>query len=458
MNVALYARQSLDRSKDALAVHRQISECRSLAERNGWKIAREFIDNDVSASTGKPRPEWSRLLVDLNAGRYDTLICWHTDRLYRRVRDLVDLVEIAERNALKIVTVKAADLDLTTPAGRMLAGMLGHAARYEAEQKGARQAAANRQRAKMGDVLWTRRPFGYDRKGKRIVVVRNEAREIRGAAKRVLAGATLASVVADLNNREVTTSTGGTWSVTALRRILLNPRHAGRAVYCGEDVGSSAGAAILDAETHERLVAVLTDPRRRTAPTTAVKYLLSGIVRCGRCAERMYASPMGQKGERWMVYRCRTAHLARRLDLVDALVEDVLLAGLALPDALSILAPAEDVSELAAESQDVRERLDGLGELYADGTLTKAALREATAKLRDRLEHLQTQIAAATGSAPVADLLAADDVRAHWHSTTELHAKRAVIDAFMTVTILPAGKGARFGDDQVRIEWKVGPG
>ena len=56
-------------------------------------------------------------------------------------------------------------------------------ARYEVEQKGARQVAANRARASNGVSLWTRRPFGFDRDGHDIViVVESEAEEIREAA------------------------------------------------------------------------------------------------------------------------------------------------------------------------------------------------------------------------------------------------------------------------------------
>src|SRR5215217_396901 len=110
LRAAIYARQSLDRTGEGMAVMRQLAECRDLAKRNGWKVAEEFVDNDVSASSRKPRPEWTRLLADLEAGRYDVLVCWHTDRLYRRLRDLVDVVEIAERRALRIASVKASDI------------------------------------------------------------------------------------------------------------------------------------------------------------------------------------------------------------------------------------------------------------------------------------------------------------------------------------------------------------
>src|SRR6266568_4365417 len=198
MRAAVYVRQSIDKSGDGLAVGRQEAECRDIAKRNSWDVAKVYSDNDKSATSGK-RPQWAQLLADLKDGQYDVLVCWHTDRLYRRLRDLVELVEIAESRPLRIASVTASDIDLSTPAGRMLAGMLGHAARYEIEQKGARQAAANRDRAARGIIRWTRRPYGYDMADGRIVVVEAEADVIRVAAERVLAGASTASVVKGIN-------------------------------------------------------------------------------------------------------------------------------------------------------------------------------------------------------------------------------------------------------------------
>ena len=198
------------------------AECRGFAEQNGWEIAETYIDNDKSPSTGKPRPEWSRLLSDLAAGRHDVLVVWHTDRLYRRLRDLVDLVEIAEKRSLKIATSRSSDLDLSTPSGRMVASLLGSVAAYEGQQKAARQVAANRQRAQSGVVLWSRRPFGFDRDGSHVRVVDSEAAEIRKAAAAALSGATLASIASNMNARGVTTSAGMPWTVTAVRRALAS--------------------------------------------------------------------------------------------------------------------------------------------------------------------------------------------------------------------------------------------
>lgn len=454
MGAAIYVRQSLDRHGDSLAVTRQEVECQALAAAHGWEVTEVYSDNDVSASSTKARPEWTRLLADLAAGRHDTLVCWHTDRLYRRLRDLVDLVDIAEKRALRIVTCRAGDIDLSTPAGRMLAGMLGSAGRYEIEQKTARQVAANRARAGRGVSLWTRRPFGFDRDGHTVRLVENEAEEIRAAALAVLGGATLTSVRDDLNTRGVPTSTGATWSVTSVRRALVNPRNVGRVVYCGADMGTGEGPVVLDPETFERLTAMLTDPRRKTAPSTQVKHLLSGLVRCGACDVPMFATNTATRtAGKYSVYRCLTCKRTRRREYVDELVTGVVLARLAQPDALALLVADTDVSALRVHVTELRERRDGLAMLLADGLLSAESVRTQATRLGQQIGDTEREIDAGLGTSPLAPLLGAADVQDTWASLPILQ-QRAVIDALMTVHIEPAGKGVRFHPDQVRIQWR----
>lgn len=450
----VYARQSLDRTGEALAVTRQLEDCRALAERLGWEVVGEHVDNDTSATTGR-RPQYEAMLERLRAGQAGGIVAYAPDRLARRPRDLEDVLDLAERHGVRLATV-AGDVDLSSPWGRAVARVFGAIARQEVEQKGARQKRANLQRAQAGRVGWTRRPFGYDRDpGGGILLVDAEARELHTAAAAVLDGASLASVVADLNRRGVPTSTGGRWTVTALRRLLVNPRHAGRAVYRGQDVSAGDWPAVLTEDQHRALVARLTDPTRRTQTGTAHRYLLSGLVRCGLCGEPMFATPMGQRGGYWMAYRCRATHLARRLEPVDELVEGVVLARLARPDAAALLVPdGEGADELRVEAVQLRERLDELASLLAEGVLTAAGVRASSERLRARLREVEQRQDALTVDPALSALVTADDVRATWDALP-LRKRRAVVDLLLVATILPAGKGVRFAPEQVRIDWRT---
>ena len=68
---AIYARISRDRNGDQLGVKRQRDDCRKLIEVRDWLLVGEYIDDDRSAYSGKRRPEYERLLADLEAGTVD---------------------------------------------------------------------------------------------------------------------------------------------------------------------------------------------------------------------------------------------------------------------------------------------------------------------------------------------------------------------------------------------------
>ncbi len=56
-SVGIYCRISLDRDQEQLGVQRQEKDCRELAERLGWTVAKVYTDNSISASKDVERPE-----------------------------------------------------------------------------------------------------------------------------------------------------------------------------------------------------------------------------------------------------------------------------------------------------------------------------------------------------------------------------------------------------------------
>jgi site-specific DNA recombinase len=450
----IYVRQSLDRNGERAAVDRQEQLCRSLAEAHGWPVTRVYCDNDASASNGKPRPAWRDLLADVAEGQIDVVLAWHSDRLYRRRDDLTDLIKAGRAHGLRIETVESGSLDFATAAGRMVAGMLTEVAEFEVDHKGERQRAANAARAAHGEIGWTRRPYGYrkDARG-RVVIDKSEAAEIRKAAKKVLAGATVQSVVDEMNARGVVTSLGGPFNVTGLRRVLTNPRCAGRAVSLGVDYGKAPWPAILAPDVADRLAALFADPRRRSAPASlAVKYLLSGLAVCGRCGERMFATPSSYAGR--MLYRCGSTHLSRGLADVDRVVTETLIARLSRRDAARLFVPDVNVDALRGQAVELRERRDGLAAMLADGFIGADAVRTQAKRLTGEITDLERKIVAATGDSPLAAVAGTPDVRAAWHALS-LGQQRGILDTLLTVTVLPSGKGVPFDPSQVKIDWRT---
>src|SRR6478609_4559422 len=166
MRAAVYTRISEDHTGQGLGVTRQLEDCTALADRLGWDVVARFDDNDISAYNGKHRPGFEALLDAMKRGEVDALICWHTDRLYRSMKDLERLIEIADVAGVQIRTVNGGDLDLSNSSGRMLARILGSVSRQESEHHAERRKAANLQRAAAGEWCATgNRPYGYTKTG-----------------------------------------------------------------------------------------------------------------------------------------------------------------------------------------------------------------------------------------------------------------------------------------------------
>lgn len=469
MTTAIYVRQSEDKTGAEAAVQRQEQACRLLAQAKGWEHLRLYADNSISASTDKTRPSFEQLLADIAAGAVGAVVVWHLDRLTRSMKDLTRIIEAGQAHGVNIASVHGVSLDLGDPTGVAVAQILTAIAAMEVKHKGKRQREANKQRAEKGVAFWTRRPFGYDRTADgKVFAVKAEADAIREAAALILDGATLTSVVGKWNaagyrttyskkHKETGEVEGGKpWGVTQLRRVLLNPRYAGKRLYNGvEQATAGAWEPILDPETSNRLELLLTDPRRRTAPDDLnSKYLLSGILLCGKCGRKLFAAPVTAKGQRKMVYRCHGGLcMQRSLDLIDQYVEGVVIGLLSRPDAAGLFADAEAAVRLRREATDLRDRRDALAAMLADGLMSAAAVREQAGKLSAALADVERGITAAEHLNPAAGVIGSPDVATAW-TALPLTNKRRVIRALMDLTVLPAGKGVRFDTSQIRISPK----
>src|SRR5262249_40573688 len=117
LRAAVYLRQSQDRNGDGLAISRQRDECVARCTAKGWTPT-EYADNDTSASNGKPRPAYQRLLADIEAGRIDAVVVWDLDRLHRRPIELEHFIDLADAKRLALATVTG-ECDLSTHNGRL---------------------------------------------------------------------------------------------------------------------------------------------------------------------------------------------------------------------------------------------------------------------------------------------------------------------------------------------------
>jgi DNA invertase Pin-like site-specific DNA recombinase len=124
VKVAVYARVStLDQTAE-----NQLIELRRYVAARGW-TAVEYVDHGVSGAKDR-RPALDQLVADVRRHRVHAVVCWRLDRLGRNLRHLVMLLDDWHSRGVAFVTL-GEGIDTSTPAGRLVAGVLGSIAEFE---------------------------------------------------------------------------------------------------------------------------------------------------------------------------------------------------------------------------------------------------------------------------------------------------------------------------------------
>lgn len=458
MRAAVYTRISLDKTGEGAGVERQREDCTALVEGRGWYLAGTFEDNSISAAGKRSRPGFEALLSAVARRELDVVVAWAWDRLSRNRRDEVRLIEACKAHGVSVALVRGTgDLDMSSAVGRAVAEILATIGRMENEQRAERQRRALDQRAAKG-LPWGPTPaFGYG--SDRVSIVEAEGTLIRAAYGAVLRGASCRSIATAWNAAGVSTRTGGQWSGSAVRRVLMNPRYMGvRAVSTGKhrhgfrEVGPAAWPGLVDEDTWRGVQAVLAHPSRTTTAVRVRVHLLSGLARCGHCGApvRSYTHARG-----WPAYSCPTSRaIVRKASPCDDLVGAFVIARLSRPDARELLDDDDrpDVGELRGKAAALRARIEATRDEFVAGDLmTPGQLREVLSGLQARLAEVEQAMASPSRAPVLSGLVGVPDVAARW-AALSVERRRAVIGVLMTVTILPTGRGPGFRPESIRIE------
>lgn len=459
-----YYRISKDTTGNMLGIERQRQAVHELAERGGYSIAAEFVDNDVSAYSRKPRPGYQRMMEHLTSATNTVVLAYSSDRLYRRNTDLEQIVD--DLGGVRIVTASSGDVDLTTADGRMVARMLGAAAQREVEKTAERVRARARQRAMSGVSTTGSRPFGWawenGTPGGRLVPHPAEADAVRRAYQWLLDGVNLSEIARRLTAEGFRGTKGGALMQARLSVILRTPRHGGLVSYQGQliDAPSTEGA-LVDAAVWRRAQRILTDParspRRHGGGRPATTWL-GGLMACYQCGTKVRASSNQRRGgDRYLTYDCMDHHVSWRRDKLEAQVQAQLLDYLNANLPALQAADARRVETLAAGSPAAKatlERLqrdrDELAAALAAGTLSVAAYTAAVEAVESQIGRVQADLdTPALTSGALGALLTATDVHELWDQADTPTRRQILATVADTIEVHPARTG------QILVKWSA---
>jgi DNA invertase Pin-like site-specific DNA recombinase len=398
VRAAIYARISSDRDGTELGVRRQILDCEKLAESKRWTVTDRYVDNDVSAYSGRVRPEYRRLLEDISAGLFDAVLVWHVDRLHRQPKELEEFFDVVDAAGVSRLATATGDVDLATHDGRFMARIQGAVARKESDDKSRRTRRKAEEMAQHGRVSGGGdRPYGYE--PDRATIRESEAMIIRECATRFLAGDTIRGICAGLDARGVRTVNGKKWQAQTMGRMLRSARISGQREHRGVIVAKAEWPGVITPAETARIRAIFADPSRRTN-RTARRYLLVRLLRCGRCGETLVSRPTDGGKRRYMCARgvgfTGCGRLYIKADELELFVVEAVLHRLDSPELAAAMNGGSgdpDSERMQAELDEATAHLAELAQAYGEKRITLGEWLAAREPIERRQATAKRQLA-----------------------------------------------------------------
>jgi site-specific DNA recombinase len=366
-----------------------------------WSVAGRYREEACSGKS-LDRPEFRRMMRDVEAGEVNTVVVQKIDRITRSLRDFFTLWDTFERHGVQFVSLHE-KFDTTSAVGRAMLKLILVFAELEREQTGERTLATMEHRARQG--LWNGgRILGYDldpgQKGV-LRVNRGEARvvledcflkylELRSAGKVVRHLKAAGIREPEYTSRRGSRRGGGHFTKPKVIRLLSNPAYSGRIGFNG-GLHPGKHEAIVPRDVFDEVQGLLARRRERRGngrEQRAHVFLLQGLIRCGRCGSHMTPkTSVGRGGKKHFYYQCtRNAHSAG--SACDArYVPAGAAEGYVLAELRRWALSDEEIRRVVQEANGRQdEQLERLGREQRELALRLARVKERAAPLLAALE------------------------------------------------------------------------
>lgn len=216
-----YVRVSTEgQAREGVSLDAQGERIEAYAKAKGLDLVEMLVDEGQSGKT-LDRPGLQTLLGRCRAGMVGHIIVWRLDRLTRRTRHLLSLVEeVFLAGGIELHSVSES-LDTSTPHGRFVLTLFGGLAQMERELIGERtRAALAHKRANRQPT--SHPPLGFRSNGRRnhMVPVPEELAVVRLILDLWRAGRSYRAIAATLNHDGPPTKQGARWHASTVKKVV----------------------------------------------------------------------------------------------------------------------------------------------------------------------------------------------------------------------------------------------
>ena len=333
MRVAIYARVSTESQEARGTIGSQLEVLRARVAGEGHELVAEYCDDGCSGAR-LDRPGLDKLRDAAEAGQLDAVWCLSPDRLARVYAYQVIVIDELARYGVSVLFHDTPPLD-DDPQTHLLTQVQGVIAEYERAKIAERYRRGKLWRARAGEVIAWKCPYGYRRiprcaeQAAHLEIYEPEAAIVRRIFRDyVQNNLSMRQITWHLSQDSVPTPSGkAIWGVSMIGRLLRNEAYVGR-VYYNRTTSvlnrSPAKGARQTRRPHEEWIAIpvpaivneelfeaaqkVSRDNSQWSPRRAGldHWLLRGLVKCGHCGVSVSCHKMrGRNGTFHYYYYCR---------------------------------------------------------------------------------------------------------------------------------------------------------
>lgn len=300
--VDLYIRVSTDRqAKEGDSLEEQESELRKFCDYRGFRIHKVFIERGKSGGNTN-RPEYQKLLKDIEAQKINAVVVKKLDRLSRSLLDFEQLMTRLQINNVEFISLRE-NFDTTTAMGKAMLRVALVFAQLEREQTAERIKDVFAYRAEQGLYNGGVRPFGYDSMSSELVPHKQERKVVEFIYDSFLELKSTTLIALKCSEMGFRDRDNKPMDKRKIHKLLIRPIYKGY-VKWNDVLFKGIHQALISESKWDKVQAIFRD-RETVSSRNNVKGLLKGFLICGKC--RNYLSPNYTKkksGAIYEYYRC----------------------------------------------------------------------------------------------------------------------------------------------------------
>lgn len=303
--VAVYTRVSTRRQVDKYSPQEQVRILTEFAQSKGWEIY-DFYSDLGESGADSDREDLDRLLIDAGKKHFTSVLLFEQDRLSRLEQiEWAYLANSLANLGIKLVT-PTSEINLDNEEDRFLADLFNLLANRELKKTKKRTSMGRRAAHRAGKFFGREAPYGvsYNNDTNKFKVIREEATIVKRMYELYKGGESFSSISRMLNNMGYRGRSGGKFTSSQVRKIMLNPLHSGYFVQTvlGETLTHKVeweeGSGPYIPQAEYEIIKKIAQDRSVSAKGKYFhkpKYLLVGVLVCVECGKKMISVSNGSR-------------------------------------------------------------------------------------------------------------------------------------------------------------------